>query len=103
MQHDSPQLYSLSLHDALPICRMAFASIVISLLPGLLVAAMALERAGQRELAELVADHVLVDQHGHVVLAVRSEEHTSELQSPCKLVCRLPLEVKNHDGPSIYG
>src|SRR5205807_4001633 len=22
----------------------------------------------------------------------RSEEHTSELQSPCKLVCRLPLE-----------
>src|SRR5688500_19195989 len=25
----------------------------------------------------------------------RSEEHTSELQSPCNLVCRLPLEKKN--------
>src|SRR5688500_19607064 len=25
----------------------------------------------------------------------RSEEHTSELQSPCKLVCRLLLEKKN--------
>src|SRR5688500_19150071 len=27
--------------------------------------------------------------------ADRSEEHTSELQSPCKLVCRLLLEKKN--------
>src|SRR5256885_11861784 len=28
-------------------------------------------------------------------LAQRSEEHTSELQSPCNLVCRLLLEKKN--------
>src|SRR5256885_12902970 len=28
--------------------------------------------------------------------AVRSEEHTSELQSPCNLVCRLLLEKKNY-------
>src|SRR3989454_4669919 len=27
-------------------------------------------------------------------LRVRSEEHTSELQSPCNLVCRLLLEKK---------
>src|SRR5256885_8030391 len=27
-------------------------------------------------------------------IAVRSEEHTSELQSPCNLVCRLLLEKK---------
>src|SRR5688500_19599534 len=27
--------------------------------------------------------------------APRSEEHTSELQSPCNLVCRLRLEKKN--------
>src|SRR5690606_6941286 len=40
--------------------RIAFASIAISLLPGLLVAAMALERAGHGEFAKLVADHVLV-------------------------------------------
>src|SRR5215467_15445131 len=37
---------------------------------------------------------------GHTILfttndfAVRSEEHTSELQSPCNLVCRLLLEKK---------
>src|SRR2546426_7388441 len=30
----------------------------------------------------------------HVRPAVRSEEHTSELQSPCNLVCRLLLEKK---------
>src|SRR5256885_10386275 len=27
---------------------------------------------------------------------IRSEEHTSELQSPCNLVCRLLLEKKKH-------
>src|SRR5256885_12082497 len=34
---------------------------------------------------------------------VRSEEHTSELQSPCNLVCRLLLEKKktNYVGLSI--
>src|SRR5688500_18986012 len=29
--------------------------------------------------------------------AARSEEHTSELQSPCNLVCRLLLEKKKTD------
>src|SRR5256885_11517536 len=29
----------------------------------------------------------------------RSEEHTSELQSPCNLVCRLLLEKKNNPTP----
>src|SRR5256885_8441508 len=29
-------------------------------------------------------------------LTVRSEEHTSELQSPCNLVCRLLLEKKKY-------
>src|SRR5256885_6731110 len=39
------------------------------------------------------ADHV-----GHRLLAQsrRSEEHTSELQSPCNLVCRLLLEKKKY-------
>src|SRR5256885_1297007 len=31
-------------------------------------------------------------------IACRSEEHTSELQSPCNLVCRLLLEKKKHHG-----
>src|SRR5256885_16263345 len=34
-----------------------------------------------------------VDRHG-----ARSEEHTSELQSPCNLVCRLLLEKKTYHG-----
>src|SRR5256885_5696029 len=32
-----------------------------------------------------------------VAHAVRSEEHTSELQSPCNLVCRLLLEKKKYE------
>src|SRR5256885_11984482 len=31
----------------------------------------------------------------HHAVHLRSEEHTSELQSPCNLVCRLLLEKKN--------
>src|SRR5256885_11303038 len=35
------------------------------------------------------------DPHGHRrAVDARSEEHTSELQSPCNLVCRLLLEKK---------
>src|SRR3989454_7957427 len=30
------------------------------------------------------------------VVVMRSEEHTSELQSPCNLVCRLLLEKKKY-------
>src|SRR2546426_10163219 len=32
--------------------------------------------------------------HQKIALPDRSEEHTSELQSPCNLVCRLLLEKK---------
>src|SRR5256885_10607332 len=35
-------------------------------------------------------------------LFVRSEEHTSELQSPCNLVCRLLLEKKNNTKVSVH-
>src|SRR2546426_11663317 len=37
---------------------------------------------------------VLVAGSGETTAGVRSEEHTSELQSPCNLVCRLLLEKK---------
>src|SRR5690606_17490850 len=54
--------------------RMAFASLVLDMvaisLAALLVGHVTLEGAGQGELAELVANHVLVDQHGDVVAAV---------------------------------
>src|SRR2546426_8163822 len=37
------------------------------------------------------------DQHDHENDEQRSEEHTSELQSPCNLVCRLLLEKKKNN------
>src|SRR5256885_7118797 len=40
-------------------------------------------------------------QHCTVPPARRSEEHTSELQSPCNLVCRLLLEKKKTE-PSTH-
>src|SRR5256885_10994165 len=33
---------------------------------------------------------------------VRSEEHTSELQSPCNLVCRLLLEKKKKESKEFH-
>src|SRR5256885_8494759 len=34
--------------------------------------------------------------NAYAAVEVRSEEHTSELQSPCNLVCRLLLEKKKY-------
>src|SRR2546426_9408469 len=43
----------------------------------------------------VVPGTAVVERNGRsVVFVVRSEEHTSELQSPCNLVCRLLLEKK---------
>src|SRR2546425_4045959 len=63
------EIYTLSLHDALPIFAHSGGALDRS--------------AGTKERAAL---------SGHV----RSEEHTSELQSLAYLVCRLLLEKKNH-------
>src|SRR2546426_3701865 len=46
--------------------------------------------------------HELRDQ-GVAVEYGRSEEHTSELQSPCNLVCRLLLEKKKKQRQRTYG
>src|SRR5256885_7507443 len=44
---------------------------------------------------EEVREQLAADPPGAVVISGRrSEEHTSELQSPCNLVCRLLLEKK---------
>src|SRR6185437_13645537 len=52
-----------------------------SSLLGFLVARMAVEGPGRRKLAELVADHFLVDRNRHVLLAVVDAEHqTDELR-----------------------
>src|SRR2546427_10757463 len=60
------EIYTLSLHDALPICSAGAAHLIARF------------------------DFDVVDGVG----AGRSEEHTSELQSQSNLVCRLLLEKK---------
>src|SRR3712207_9254051 len=78
------EIYTLSLHDALPICRSD------SELP-------------PRRLAPLIpaAHSPAANSPGIVDICVsastfRSEEHTSELQSRQYLVCRLLLEKKKN-------
>src|ERR1039457_7600900 len=53
------------------------------------IAAPLLYVSGQQINAQLPWE---VSTTGPVIVVVRSEEHTSELQSPCNLVCRLLLE-----------
>src|SRR4051794_41829208 len=68
------EIYTLSLHDALPISR---------------VAAVAASRRSPRDRGWRSGPSAVPRR--------RSEEHTSELQSPVHLVCRLLLEKKkNH-------
>src|SRR5207253_8918154 len=68
------EIYTLSLHDALPILTLP----AVLLLLGLILAA---------------ASAAI----GVAAAAVRSEEHTSELQSRGHLVCRLLLEKKKKE------
>src|ERR1039457_3677215 len=44
--------------------------------------------------SKTVPDHRVSNHHKKQIQLRRSEEHTSELQSPCNLVCRLLLEKK---------
>src|SRR5256885_10604414 len=59
-------------------------------------AALRRDLAQRRDRARAVRHGALEmrDAADHLDAAVRSEEHTSELQSPCNLVCRLLLEKK---------
>src|SRR2546426_6766704 len=49
-----------------------------------------------RATLELLGARLRVVQGDHGQARHRSEEHTSELQSPCNLVCRLLLEKKKN-------
>src|SRR5438445_6778291 len=74
----SPSRHTLSLHDALPISR-----------PRLLLLDEVMAGLNPSELAGIIDLVRRVHAEG-----VRSEEHTSELQSRQYLVCRLLLEKK---------
>src|SRR5690242_21934482 len=80
------EIYTLSLHDALPICRIpAFNPSAPAERP-----LMAQFMSAQGPLAREV-------RHQR-----RSEEHTSELQSHVNLVCRLLLEKKKKKKEKIH-
>src|SRR5262249_60253780 len=81
-----PEIYTLSLHDALP----------ISLLDHLGAVAGTVDRmvADARVLAVEQQNDAWRSGWSLVSGVVRSEEHTSELQSLTNLVCRLLLEKK---------
>src|SRR5690348_17808052 len=80
------EIYTLSLHDALPICFRVVDEFIAECDLALLIfeheGKVVLSRSGQPDRGRRSAS---VD---------RSEEHTSELQSPVHLVCRLLLEKK---------
>src|SRR2546422_8321782 len=78
------EIYTLSLHDALPICA-ATAGLRRHSSWSPTASASTSPRASGRAAPRLEAD------------GLRSEEHTSELQSRLHLVCRLLLEKKRHD------
>src|SRR5690242_20455940 len=74
------EIYTLSLHDALPILATARNEAI---------------RSGQAVTIYVDDRPRDAQPHGDAVNGVRSEEHTSELQSHVNLVCRLLLEKKN--------
>src|SRR2546427_2183391 len=76
------EIYTLSLHDALPICNQNEPVVAGHRVCRLLRRA-ALQRRGQ-------------GCHETRAPGPRSEEHTSELQSQSNLVCRLLLEKKKN-------
>src|SRR2546422_3606740 len=78
------EIYTLSLHDALPIYRRSAAR---HLHRHLLPHRLQRLQAGRHRAA--------IGLHGDGERGHRSEEHTSELQSRLHLVCRLLLEKKN--------
>src|SRR5256885_13631233 len=82
------EIYTLSLHDALPILTPGQAGENLS-------GASTFNPRGASNFNALGSQ---ANTNAWLVDGVddnRSEEHTSELQSPCNLVCRLLLEKKN--------
>src|SRR3712207_6931099 len=89
------EIYTLSLHDALPICQRPSD-------PPDALAGEVKRTEGQKLASALVAGYRFAQGRLGTWLAVglrrgRSEEHTSELQSRQYLVCRLLLEKKKQD------
>src|SRR2546430_8606588 len=80
------EIYTLSLHDALPIYWYNLSAIERA----------KYQKAGEDyEKANALRPEIVCDRFfASISKEVRSEEHTSELQSQSNLVCRLLLEKK---------
>src|SRR5688500_19855990 len=97
MMHPStPTSYNSSLHDALPICdasvtRKRSDALRIPKAERALPATPPGPKQGPHQ---WVCAGLSSGGGGSPASSRRSEEHTSELQSPCNLVCRLLLEKK---------
>src|SRR2546425_7455443 len=89
------EIYTLSLHDALPISHGNVASLAHSGQPASPRGAALQGLAKMRFVASLGVGQAVLPPHERPSLRTRSEEHTSELQSLAYLVCRLLLEKKN--------
>src|SRR5256885_4909294 len=81
------EIYTLSLHDALPIFAIAFSMAAGAQAP----AAKSIKMQSTWPASNTLQEHFKMFAER---VDKRSEEHTSELQSPCNLVCRLLLEKK---------
>src|SRR5204863_2010253 len=97
------QIYTLSLHDALPIYILDRTRELAVDLYVLVPVGAAKHRAHVGDMTErpdpLVRETVVVAR----LLFLRSEEHTSELQSRRDLVCRLLLEKKKNSNADSAG
>src|SRR3712207_6897111 len=83
------EIYTLSLHDALPICTLTVARLLER-------DDFAKRYTAQQPISVSELLYPLMQAYDSVAVRadVRSEEHTSELQSRQYLVCRLLLEKK---------
>src|SRR5699024_12442010 len=98
----SCHIYPLSLHDALPILEATIEE--IELYPDLYrIAEMVIENVSNY-IVKKMPEFEVIYLFRYLVSSrlVRSEEHTSELQSRFDLVCRLLLEKKNIELISMY-
>src|SRR5206468_12966753 len=89
------EIYTLSLHDALPICAGEGVPHPDARHPGLLDPARLHAAARRRHRDDVLHERGDPLPAGGERL-LRSEEHTSELQSRSDLVCRLLLEKKKN-------
>src|SRR5689334_24201490 len=79
------EIYTLSLHDALPIYVHFNADAAMIDIAALKT---------KVNIVDVIGKYLSLKKEGIEFVAMRSEEHTSELQSQFHLVCRLLLEKK---------